>query len=198
MTSDNCFLGCSIPDEATSWLCTWQQHLRERLAEAGLERAVGWVRPESLHLTLLFLGRMPDRECQRLQDLLAGRFTGLPAPDTVIRPPRFFPKPTRPRGLWCPVSESGDCLQQLHDALLPAVDEVGLSLDAKPFRPHITLGRVRRRFQRSPELKGLQLMPSEAPCQLQERKVGLRQVHLYRTKATPQGNLYRRLATWTL
>lgn len=198
MTSDNCFLGCSIPDEATSWLCTWQRHLRAGLAEAGLERAVGWVRPESLHLTLLFLGRVPDQECQRLQDLLAGRFTGLSVPDTVIRPPRFFPKPTRPRGLWCPVSESGDCLQQLHDALLPAVDEVGLSLDAKPFRPHITLGRVRRRFQRSRELKGLQLMPTEVPCQLQERKVGLRQVHLYRTKATPQGNLYRRLATWTL
>lgn len=165
---------------------------------AGLKRAVGWVRPESLHLTLIFLGRMPDRECQRLQDLLAGRFTGLSAPDTVIQPPRFFPKPARPHGLWCPVSESGDCLQQLHDALLPAVDEVGLSLDAKPFRPHITLGRVRRRFQRSRELKGLQLMPTEAPGQLQERTVGLRQVHLYRTKATPQGNLYRRLATWTL
>ena len=165
---------------------------------AGLERAVGWVRPESLHLTLIFLGRMPDRECQRLQDLLADRFTGLSAPDTVIQPPRFFPKPARPHGLWCPVSESGDCLQQLHDALLPAVDEVGLSLDAKPFRPHITLGRVRRRFQRSRELKGLQLMPTEAPGQLQERTVGLRQVHLYRTKATPQGNLYRRLATWTL
>lgn len=197
MTSDNCFLGCSIPDEATSWLCTWQQHLRERLAEAGLERAVGWVRPESLHLTLLFLGRMPDRECQRLQNLLAGRFTGLAAPDTVIRPPRFFPKPTRPRGLWCPVSESGDCLQQLHDALLPAVDEVGLSFDAKPFRPHITLGRVRKRFQRSPELKGLQLVPNKTQLLPLEQKARLRQVHLYRTEATPQGNLYHRLATWT-
>ena len=198
MTSGNCFLGCSLPDVAASWLCAWQNHLRERLTAEGLERAVGWVRPESLHLTLLFLGRVPDQECQRLQDLLAGRFTGLSAPDTVIQPPRFFPKPARPRGLWCPVSESGDCLQQLHDALLPAVDEVGLSLDAKPFRPHITLGRVRRRFQRRCELKGLQLMPTEVPFQLQERRVGLRQVHLYRTKATPQGNLYRRLATWTL
>ena len=198
MTSDNCFLGCSIPDEATSWLCTWQQHLRGRLAEAGLERAVGWVRPESLHLTLFFLGRMPDRECQRLQDLLADRFTGLSVPDTVIQPPRFFPKPTRPRGLWCPVSESGDCLQQLHDALLPAVDEVGLPLDAKPFRPHITLGRVRKRFQRSRELKELQLMPTEVPFQPPQQRAELRQVHLYRTDATSQGNLYRRLNTWAL
>ena len=198
MTSDNCFLGCSIPDEATSWLCTWQRHLRGQLAEAGLERAVGWVRPESLHLTLLFLGPLQDRDCQRLRELLATRFAGLSAPDTVIQPPRFFPKPTRPRGLWCPVIESGNCLQQLHAVLLPAVDEVGLSFDAKPFRPHITLGRVRRRFQSRRELKRLQLMPTEVPLQLQERKVGLRQVHLYRTKVTSQGNLYRRLATWTL
>ena len=198
MTSGNCFLGCSLPDEATSWLCAWQRHLRGQLAEAGLERAVGWVRPESLHLTLLFLGRVPDRECQRLQNLLAGRFIGLSVPDTVIQPPRFFPKPARPRGLWCPVIESGDCLQQLHDALLPAVDEVGLSFDAKPFRPHITLGRVRRRFQGGRELYGLQLMPSETLLLPPEQKARLRQVQLFRTEATPQGNLYHRLATWTL
>ena len=195
MASDNCFLGCSLPNDAASWLCAWQNHLRERLTTEGLERAVGWVRPESLHLTLVFLGPVPDRECQQLQELLAGRFTGLAAPNTVIQPPRFFPKPTRPRGLWCPVIESGDRLQQLHAALLPAVDEAGLAIDAKPFRPHITLGRVRRRFQDGRELKGLQLVSSET---LLEQKAGLRQVHLYRTEATPQGNLYRRLATWTL
>ena len=198
MTSGNCFLGCSLPDEATSWLCTWQRHLRGRLAKAGLEQAVGWVRPESLHLTLLFLGRVPDRECQRLQNLLVGRFIGLSAPDTVIQPPRFFPKPARPRGLWCPVIESGDRLQQLHAALLPAGDEVGLSSDAKPFRPHITLGRVRRRFQGGRELKKAQLIPVQAPFQPSERTAELWQVHLYRTEATPQGNLYRRLATWIL
>lgn len=198
MTRVNCFLGCSLPEDAVSWLCVWQRHLQKQLAAAGLERAVGWVRPESLHLTLVFLGPVQDRACQRLQDLLDGRWDGLSAPDTVLQPPRFFPKPTRPRGLWCPVTESGEYLQQLHEALLPTVDEAGLAYDAKPFRPHITLGRVRRRFQRSRELKGLQLMPTEAPFQLQERKVGLRQVHLYRTKATPQGNLYHRLATWPL
>ena len=198
MTTDNCFLGCSLPNDAASWLCAWQNHLRERLTTKGLERAVGWVRPESLHLTLVFLGPVPDRECQQLQELLAGRFTGLAAPNTVIQPPRFFPKPTRPRGLWCPVIESGDRLQQLHAALLPAVDEAGLAIDAKPFRPHITLGRVRRRFQDGRELKGLQLVSSETLLQPPEQKAGLRQVHLYRTEATPQGNLYRRLATWTL
>ena len=156
------------------------------------------MRPESLHLTLVFLGPVPDRECQQLQELLAGRFTGLAAPNTVLQPPRFFPKPTRPRGLWCPVIESGDRLQQLHATLLPAVDEAGLAVDAKPFRPHITLGRVRRRFQDDRELKGLQLVSSEALLLPPEQKAGLRQVHLYRTEATPQGNLYRRLATWTL
>lgn len=196
--SPNCFLGCSLPDDAVSWLCAWQQHLRERLEAAGLERAVGWVRPESLHLTLVFLGPVQARECRRLQGLLDGRFDGLMAPDTVIQPPCFFPKPARPRGLWCPVTESGEHLQQLYGALLPAVDEAGLAVDAKPFRPHITLGRVRKRFQGNRDLKGLQLIPPEVPVQPPEQGAVLRQVHLYRTKATPQGNLYRRLATWNL
>ena len=198
VTRAHCFLGCSLPEDAVSWLCVWQRHLQKQLAAAGLERAVGWVRPESLHLTLVFLGPVQDWACQSLQDLLDGRCDGLSAPDTVLQPPRFFPKPARPRGLWCPVTESGECLQQLHEALLSAVDEAGLAYDAKPFRPHITLGRVRRRFQGRRELKGLQLMPTEVPFQLQEQKVGLRRVHLYRTKATPQGNLYCRLATWIL
>ncbi len=198
MSSDNCFLGCSPSDAAVSWLHAWQRHLRERLATAGLEQAVGWVRPESLHLTLVFLGPVQDRDCRRLLDLLDGRFDGLSAPDTVIQPPRFFPKPTRPRGLWCPVAESGNRLQQLHGVLLSAVDEADLSHDSKPFRPHITLGRVRRRFQGRRELKGLQLIPSGAPFQPHEQNAGLEQVHLFRTNASPQGNLYRRLATWPL
>ena len=76
--------------------------------------------------------------------------------------------------------------------------EAGLAYDAKPFRPHITLGRVRRRFQNRRELKGLPLIPSETPVPLLEQKAVLQHIHLYRTEATPQGNLYRRLATWTL
>lgn len=198
MSSANCFLGCSLPDDAVAWLCTWQQHLRKRLTTAGLDRAVGWVRPESLHLTLIFLGPLQDRECQQLQDLLDGRFDELSVPDTVIQPPRFFPKPTRPRGLWCPVIESGNRLQQLHGVLLSTVDKANLTRDSKPFRPHITLGRIRRRFQGRRELKGLQLISDEIPFQPCEQNAGLEQVHLFRTHASPQGNLYRRLATWPL
>ena len=198
VTRANCFLGCSLPEDAVSWLCVWQRHLQKQLAVAGLEQAVGWVRPESLHLTLVFLGPVQDRACQRLQDLLDGRCDGLSALDTVLQPPRFFPKPARPRGLWCPVTESGECLQQLHEALLSAVVEAGLTYDAKPFRPHVTLGRVRRRFQGRRELKSVQLIPVEVPFQPPQLRAELRQVHLYRTEATPQGNLYRRLATWVL
>ncbi len=197
-TRANCFLGCSLPDDAVSWLCAWQRHLQQKLSATGLERAVGWVRPESLHLTLVFLGPLQDRECRRLQDLLDGRFDGLSTPDAVIQPPRFFPKPTRPRGLWCPVTESGNRLQQMHGILLSAVDKANLTHDSKPFRPHITLGRVRRRFQGRHELKGLQLIPSGAPFQPHKQHAGLEQVHLFRTNASPQGNLYRRLAAWTL
>ena len=196
-TRANCFLGCSLPDDAVSWLCAWQRHLQQKLSATGLERAVGWVRPESLHLTLVFLGPLQDRECQRLQDLLDGRFDSLSVLDTMIQSPRFFPKPTRPRGLWCPVIESGKRLQQLHGVLLSAVDEADLIHDSKPFRPHITLGRVRRRFQGRRELKGLPLLPGKAPFQPHEQNAGLEQVHLFRTHASPQGNLYRRLATWT-
>lgn len=197
-TRANCFLGCSLPDDAVSWLCAWQRHLQQKLSATGLERAVGWVRPESLHLTLVFLGPLQARECQRLQDLLDGRFDSLSVLDTMIQPPRFFPKPTRPRGLWCPVIESGNRLQQLHEVLLSAVDKADLTHDSKPFRPHITLGRVRRRFQGHRELKGLQLVPIETRFEPSERKAKLRQVHLYQTEATPQRNRYRKVATWTL
>ncbi|MXZ25708.1 MAG: RNA 2',3'-cyclic phosphodiesterase [Caldilineaceae bacterium SB0665_bin_21] len=197
-TRANCFLGCSLPDDAVSWLCAWQRHLQQKLSTTGLERAVGWVRPESLHLTLVFLGPLQDRECRRLQDLLDGQFDSLSVLDIMIQPPRIFPKPNRSRGLWCPVIESENRLQQLHGVLLSAVDEADLTLDSKPFRPHITLGRIRRRFQGHRELKGLQLVPNETLLLLPEQKARLRQIHLYRTDATPQGNLYHRLATWTL
>src|SRR5262245_63960024 len=89
--------------------------LQEALARAGTE--VKWVEPENLHVTLLFLGEVDDRDlsavCRAVADCAQKQ---APFPMSV-ETAGCFPSPRRPRVLWVGVGEGTQPLCALHDAL---------------------------------------------------------------------------------
>lgn len=121
------------------------EHVQRRLGRLLPEPADGVkpVRPEQLHLTLHFVGDVAD-------EATAGLATSLVA----IHQPGFaidlagggcFPAPRRPNVLWIGV-EASPPLDALHAAVAEVIAEAGLSLETRPFMPHITLARVSRRL----------------------------------------------------
>jgi len=116
--------------------------LQERLAVAGVP--VKWVEPENLHITLLFLGEVDAREtpalCQAVKQV-ARRIRPFPI---TLAGTGAFPTPRRPRTLIVHVTEGGPELIALHDALEAPLLELGCyRREDRPYKPHLTLGRVK-------------------------------------------------------
>jgi RNA 2',3'-cyclic 3'-phosphodiesterase len=105
-------------------------------------------RPEGLHLTLFVLGDVAPGRVARLEQELAGATAGCPAPELVIDSAGAFPRRGRERVLWLGVREEsgGGALEELQRRVVGAIDAAGLDTSvegARPFRPHVTVGRPR-------------------------------------------------------
>ncbi len=121
------------------------------LREAG--PSVRWTPVGQLHITLRFLGNVPtgsiDRIDERLREAAAGcaRFT-LPLGGVGA-----FPSLRRPRVLWLGAGP-GPELSTLYAAVETALGPCGFGPEDRPFRPHVTLGRVRRGSRRGAAAPG--------------------------------------------
>lgn len=104
-------------------------------------RGLRWFPAEQLHLTMSFLGEVPEEEAARLHEELA----------TVRVPPFFLPlrglgsfqSRGKPSVVWVGVGRGHPHLFALHKKVQDAVLRAGLEPDLRPFHPHITVGRVR-------------------------------------------------------
>jgi 2'-5' RNA ligase len=116
--------------------------LQENLARAGTE--VKWVEPENLHVTLLFLGEVDDRDLNPVCRAVADCTREQPPFLMTVETAGCFPTPRRPRVLWVGVGEGTQPLCTLHDALEPPLMELGCyRREGRQYTPHITLGRVK-------------------------------------------------------
>lgn len=99
-----------------------------------------------------------------------------------------FPNQREPRVLWAGVNGDLDALQQLHELVDTAITGLGFTPERRPFRPHLTLGRVRDQAWAEDRRKigaGLSQFPL-SPSQLWK----VNEMHLIRSTLTPQGAIY--------
>ncbi|MGX7895691.1 RNA 2',3'-cyclic phosphodiesterase [Tsuneonella sp. HG222] len=114
--------------------------LRERLL-ALMDGVAGarWQDDAQLHITLAFLGDVPDERIDDLSVALAG-VRSAPFP-LAIRGVGHFERKGRPTALWAGV-EPSDALTALHARVVAACRRAGAPPDAKAFKPHVTLARL--------------------------------------------------------
>jgi 2'-5' RNA ligase len=116
--------------------------LQEKLNQTGTD--VKWVEPENLHVTLLFLGEVVDRDLHAICKGVAEACAELPAFPMTVEKLACFGNPRRPRTLWVGVGEGQEEMVALHDALEPPLLDLGCyRREDRPYTPHITLGRVK-------------------------------------------------------
>jgi 2'-5' RNA ligase len=116
--------------------------LQEALARGGAE--LKWVEEENIHLTLLFLGEVEDRELPALCRVVADCCAGHDAFPLSVESVGCFPNPRRPRIVWVGVGVGAAKVCTLHDALESPLMELGCyRREDRPYTPHITLGRLK-------------------------------------------------------
>jgi 2'-5' RNA ligase len=117
--------------------------LQDALAESA--EGVKWVEAENLHVTLLFLGEVADRDLPAVCQA-AARACRKHAPFALrVESLSCFGNPRRPRTIWVGVGDGTPQLCALHADLETALLELGCyRREDRPFTPHITLGRVKK------------------------------------------------------
>jgi 2'-5' RNA ligase len=116
--------------------------LQEKLAALGTP--VKWVEPDNLHVTLLFLGEVVDRDVPAVCRAVAEVCAGLDPFPIEIQGAGCFPNPRRPRVVWVGVGEGLQEMVALHDALERPLLRLGCyRREERQYTPHVTLGRVR-------------------------------------------------------
>lgn len=102
-----------------------------------------WVRPESVHLTLKFLGDLPVDAIPTIHQTLQQAAEGAAAFRVVVRGLGCFPNAIRPRVLWMGLDDPQRELLQLQRNIEATLTGLEVSVDKRLFRPHLTLARTR-------------------------------------------------------
>jgi len=103
---------------------------------------VKWVRSEGLHLTVKFLGPVGPERLEAVSGAVKEASRGTPRLSFGLTELGAFPRWSRPRVLWAGL-ESEAALELLVHRVEQACAGLGFPVEGRPFRPHVTLGRVR-------------------------------------------------------
>jgi RNA 2',3'-cyclic 3'-phosphodiesterase len=99
---------------------------------------VRWVRPESLHVTLKFIGEQRTESVEQIKQVLPSpQAEGM---EIAFRGYGFFPTPKAARVFWVGI-DSGPQLAALAQAVDDTTAQFGIAREGRPFSPHLTLAR---------------------------------------------------------
>lgn len=131
-----CFIAVTLPGQLKSAV----GEVIIKLRESGAD--IKWVPYENLHLTFKFLGATGE---ELIDDIKAALYKKLfhYAPFYIkIGGVGYFPEGRIPRVIWIGIEEKGslaDIYRDVEEVML----KFGYPREARPFSPHLTIGRVR-------------------------------------------------------
>jgi RNA 2',3'-cyclic 3'-phosphodiesterase len=141
MTDDKtirAFLAIDPPDEVIREIGAVQGRLRKII-----EGDIRWVRPEGIHLTLKFFGDIFAADVANIVALVEKAPEKERPFSLSIGGAGVFPDPHRPRVLWLGMSGDVERLLAFQKGLDQSLHEIGFAREERPFRPHLTLGRIK-------------------------------------------------------
>ena len=191
------FVGLDIDDPIRQRIQRFMEGVREFAPDAR------WVRPESLHITIKFIGETPPDAVEQIKTALSS--IQADSPEIIFRGHGFFPTPKAARVFWIGI-DSGPQLAALSRAVDDATHTLGIPKETHPFSPHLTLARggggsgaprrvkgdsPNRNFQRIHE----KLASLPAP---EFGTMASREFFLYQSQLSPGGSRYTKLERFAL
>jgi 2'-5' RNA ligase len=138
------FIAIELPTD----VCEALAALQKQLQSVDRTRAIRWSAISSIHLTLKFLGDTPSERVATIEAAMRQASAGHRPFDLNMGGAGCFPDMRRPRVVWAGVGGDLDSLHTLRDAVERTVSPLGYPTEARPFSPHLTLGRARQEASR--------------------------------------------------
>ncbi|MFA5389090.1 MAG: RNA 2',3'-cyclic phosphodiesterase [Candidatus Omnitrophota bacterium] len=116
-------------------------HLLDTLKKSGADAK--WLTENQLHLTLKFLGNIEDNMTQKISGVLSD-ISGSARPFAInFSETGAFPDLEHPRVICLGIGKGAEHLEALNREIENSLEELGFKKEERPFKPHLTLGRVR-------------------------------------------------------
>ncbi len=111
-----------------------------------------WVEPQNLHFTLNFLGDVDERQIHEVCVAVTDAVATIEPFDITCRGAGAFPNGKNPRVVWVGVEQGNEQMCALQAETEEALAAFGFPREQRRYRPHLTIGRVRRGGGRLREL----------------------------------------------
>jgi 2'-5' RNA ligase len=170
---------------------------------SGFAPDARWVRPESLHVTLKFVGERSNESVEEIKRILSSiRAESI---EISFRGYGFFPTAKAVRVFWVGI-ESGPKLPSLVKAVDDATFALGIPKEDHPYTPHLTLARGGGRSGAPSHRK--EDAPNKNFQRVQEKLAALptpdfgtmtaHEFFLYQSQLSPRGSRYTKIASFAL
>ena len=106
------------------------------------DEKIRWVEPANIHLTLAFLGETDEDQVSKAGKIMREAANNYESFEITFNGTDVFRDISQPRVIWLGI-EAPQSLYDLREVICEALKEEGLYRDKKPFRPHLTLGRMK-------------------------------------------------------
>jgi len=132
------FLAIELPAPLREGLVTKQHQFKWKLP------AINWVRPESLHMTVKFLGTTSESLIEDIKEAISGAMVDFSPFSLTLQGFGVFPTVRQPRIFWAGIQGNSQMLIDIVGSLDQVLEPLGFPQEGKPFHPHLTLARIKK------------------------------------------------------
>lgn len=179
-----CFIAIPIAQEIKEELISLQEQLKKAEAQ------VKWVKPDSIHLTLKFMGNVPRNKIISVTKIIKEIAHKKEWFEISLDTLGAFPSIKKPRVIWVGLRDPQKRMKQLAQELDRRLFSIGLPKEEKEFVPHLTLGRVKKLDNRD---KLVEIMSSLKV--VFAGKMLVTKINLMKSQLTPAGPIYSVIST---
>jgi len=182
------FIAIKLPDELKRGLTQLQAQLK-----LGNQPSVKWVDPNSIHLTLKFLGNVPVDRIGNITGAMEKAAQGISPFHLEVKDLGVFPNLRRVQVVWVGISGQVERLSQLQQRIESNLAPLGFAPESRPFTPHLTLARVRDQASPDERQRFGQLIANarfEAAFTLEVESISL-----MRSQLTREGAIYSQISS---
>ena len=141
MTKIRAFVAVNLNVAATRAVADLAEAVKQETRALALR--VAWVPPPNLHVTLKFLGWTSDEAIEGIRDRLTLEMADRSPFEVRARGLGAFPDARHPRVIWVGLEDAGGQLGGLAQLVEQALSDLGFIKDERPWRAHMTIGRVK-------------------------------------------------------
>jgi len=181
------FIAIELPDELK--LALKQLEVRLKLGE---QPSVKWVDPDSIHLTLKFLGNIAIDRTGEITKVMEEAAQGISPFHLEVKDLGVFPNLKRAQVAWVGISGEVDKLGQFQQRIESNLARLGFAPESRSFTPHLTLARVRNQASSDERQRFGQLI---ADTKFEAGTIEVDAISLMRSQLTREGAIYSQISS---